>query len=313
MKQDPGTVVIVGEALVDIFENEIVVGGAPFNVARHLAGFGLHPLMVTRIGKDEHGARILAEFNRFGLSTKGVQFDVRHPTGHVLVRMTEHGHHFDIPSNQAFDRIDTEEALALLGELGVVRHVYCGSLIRRSEASDAALGAILRARRAPAFLDLNLRPAAGRLPSVGQIIAHTEVLKVNDAELQVLLDWHNRGPSISVKPSAIAALRDPVASLMQEFRIGQMIVTFGGEGAAVFDAHGACLAREPGINGVNVVDTVGAGDAFSSVMLAGSLLGWPLAKSLSRANAFAAAICAIRGAVPASIDFYDCWIDEWFT
>lgn len=309
MKQHP--VLIVGEALVDIFEDGAVVGGAPFNVARHLAGFGLHPLMVTRIGTDENGSRILNEFERFGLSNEGVQFDIRYPTGHVLVRMTDQGHQFDIPSNQAFDRIDAGEALALLGRRGAIPDVYCGSLIRRSHISNAALGSILQPTRASVYLDLNLRPAAGRIPPLDRIIARAAVLKVNDEELQVLLDWHGRGAAVAVKPSSIAALRDSVASLMREFHIGLMIVTFGPEGAAVFDSHGACLAHEQGLSGVEVVDTVGAGDAFSSVMLAGKLLGWPLATSLVRANVFAAAICGIRGAVPADLSFYDRWKKEW--
>lgn len=312
MKQDPGVIVIVGEALVDIFEEEIVVGGAPFNVARHLAGFGLHPTMVTRIGTDENGGRILAEFDRFGLSKAGVQSDVKYPTGHVLVRMSEGGHTFDIPSAQAFDRIDAEAALACLDRLKDVRYLYCGSLIRRSETSGIALDSVLLSARAPVFLDLNLRAAAGPLPGFEKTIGRPEVIKVNDEELQTLLTWLGGGRPVDISAQSIDRHRHRIAHLLREFGIALMIVTLGSEGAAVFDQNGDCLAREPGITGCAVVDTVGAGDAFSSVMLAGKMLGWPLATSLCRANVFAASVCGIRGAVPAGLDFYDRWIDDWF-
>jgi hypothetical protein len=59
---------------------------------------------------------------------------------------------------------------------------------------------------------------------------------------------------------------------------------------------------------VQIVDTVGAGDAFSAVFLFGQMQGWPLALTLARANAFAGAICGISGAVPADISFYTPWM-----
>ena len=123
---------IFGEALVDIFGEEVVPGGAPFNVARHLSAFGLNPIMITRVGADAHGAAILKEFDRFGLSTDGVQVDRESPTGRVFVRMTEHGHSFDIPDGQAFDRIDAEEAIDCVGRSGKFGYVYCGKIGRAS-------------------------------------------------------------------------------------------------------------------------------------------------------------------------------------
>jgi sugar/nucleoside kinase (ribokinase family) len=68
MSGTPG-IVVFGEALVDVFDEVALVGGAPFNVARHLAGLGAQPLMITRIADDAHGQSILAEMRRFGMST----------------------------------------------------------------------------------------------------------------------------------------------------------------------------------------------------------------------------------------------------
>ena len=61
----------------------------------------------------------------------------------------------------------------------------------------------------------------------------------------------------------------------------------------------------------DIKDTVGAGDGFAAVCILGSLRRWPIAKSLERANNFAAAICEIRGAVPDHADFYVPFTSAW--
>jgi fructokinase len=55
----------------------------------------------------------------------------------------------------------------------------------------------------------------------------------------------------------------------------------------------------------------GAGDGFAAVFILGTLRGWPLADRLARADAFARALCQIRGAVPAMQDFYTPFIRDW--
>ena len=303
MMQSTNPILIFGEALVDVFEQEAVVGGAPFNVARHLAAFGLRPVMLTRIGDDAHGALIAAEFARFGMTPEGLQIDRERATGRVTVSMNEHGHSFDIPHGQAFDRIDPAQACACLSRIGAPRYVYFGSLIQRAEMSRAALASVLRHSVAPRYLDLNLRPAAGPVPDYRQLLDGVQILKLNEDELQTMLTWYRGKPCEMPAPSV--GIQDAgIAALMRTFGIALMVVTLGEAGAAAFEANGVCLVREAGIAAETLVDTVGAGDAFSSVMLAGQVWGWPLAVSLPRANRFAASICGIRGAVPRDLDFY---------
>ena len=81
----PETAVVFGEALVDDFATEQVVGGAPFNVARHLAAFMAPNLMITRVGEDRNGESVRAEFERFAMSQAGLQLDAIEETGRVLV------------------------------------------------------------------------------------------------------------------------------------------------------------------------------------------------------------------------------------
>ncbi len=64
-------------------------------------------------------------------------------------------------------------------------------------------------------------------------------------------------------------------------------------------------------SGNSVVDTVGAGDAFTSVIILGLVRGWPLQQTLDRAQAFASAVVGVRGATVQDPGFYRPFIDQW--
>jgi fructokinase len=297
-----GDVVVIGEALADLLPQGAVLGGAPFNVARNLAALGRRPLMITRIGSDALGTAIARQFDHFGLDPAGLQRDAALPTGTVQVTLQDGQPQFSIPPDQAWDALDP----ALTGRL--VAHarpaiVYYGTLAQRSARSRAAIQAALAATPALRFLDVNLRDTAVTTPTNEMLaleaLRGAHVVKVNEDELTQLLDWF-------VRP----ALPDAVPSLMQQFALRRLIVTRGAEGYAAYDAAGERIASGRGI-AATVVDTVGAGDAFSSVVLLGELLAWPLAETLARANAFAAAVCTLPGAVTDDRDFYEQWRRRW--
>ncbi|WP_338770922.1 PfkB family carbohydrate kinase [Massilia sp. METH4] len=311
MTRDMQAIAVFGEALVDDFGTTQVVGGAPFNVARHLAGFGVPALMITRIGADANGAAVRAQFSRFGMLEAGLQTDPRRPTGRVVVEQDEHGHRFDILPDQAYDHIDADEALAALAAPGMAAPgmLYFGTLAQRGDVSRAALGSMIAAAAAPRYLDLNLRdgqvPARHVLEAIGQ--AH--ILKVNEEELQ----WVHaaRGlPRPAGEDVLDAAAAAAANALIDAFGLRGMIVTLGPRGALWLGADGTRLhAAAP--DAIEIVDTVGAGDAFSAVFLLGDRLGWPLDTTLERANAFAAAICGVRGAVPPDPAFHAGWLARW--
>jgi fructokinase len=80
-KADRARPVVLGEALFDCFaEGSQVLRGAPFNVAWHLQAFGEAPLLVSRVGNDEPGRRIIATMDRLGMSADGLQTDTAHRT-----------------------------------------------------------------------------------------------------------------------------------------------------------------------------------------------------------------------------------------
>jgi fructokinase len=296
-----GAVVLFGEALVDDFGARQVVGGAPFNVARHLAAFGEPQCMVTRIGNDRYGELVRAEFARFGMLATGLQCAPHQPTGRVTVETLPGGHRFHILPDQAYDHIDPELALGALGNTRAAT-LYFGTLAQRGERSRAALGAMLAASRATRFLDLNLRDGQVGEQCIFESLRAADIVKVNDDELETLFAAY-------VPEEAAGGMEAGCRALLAKFGLEGMAVTLGARGAAYFSAAGT--VRDSGAKVERIADTVGAGDAFAAVFLLGRARGWALPLTLARANAFAGAICTVAGAVPADLAFYGKWQERW--
>lgn len=305
----PAATIVFGEALVDDFATEQIVGGAPFNVARHLAAFMAPQLMITRVGNDRNGETIAAEFERFAMSRAGLQRDAIEETGRVIVERDATGHRFLIVPNQAYDYIAREDALAAARTVDAGA-IYFGTLAQRGERSRGTLKALLSATTATRFLDVNMRDGQVDERTMSDSMHAADIAKVNEDELQALFRWYFQlGPHDA--PMAADETRSACGALLQMFRLQALIVTLGHRGSVYFGAGGVMIDTRDTPAPPFVIDTVGAGDAFSAIFLLGRARGWPLEATLARANEFAGAICAIPGAVPRDLGFYDKWMTRW--
>jgi fructokinase len=301
--------IVFGEALVDEGPSGHAVGGAPFNVARHLAAFMAPPLMITRIGDDRNGAAVRAEFERFVIPESGLQVDPMEETGRAVAERQGAAHRFTLLPRQAYDFIDPQAAAA---SIAGADHdfFYFGTLALREERSRLALAAVLENTQAKRFLDLNLRPGQATEPIVTKALTAADVVKVNEEELQALFQWY-----FQIGPNDEALSTEEVhaacRALMDRFSLGALIVTLGHRGSVYFGSDGSYVATRDNPAPPFVIDTTGAGDAFAAIFMLGRARGWPLELILSRANEFAGAICAVTGAVPGDIGFYDKWVARW--
>lgn len=302
------TTVVFGEALVDDYLTEQVVGGAPFNVARHLAAFMEPQLMVTRIGDDKNGHIVRGEFERFAMSEAGVQTDPLEETGRVVVERGPKGHRFVILPNQAYDYINPELALEAVEQVEP-SVIYFGTLAQRATRSRDTLFALLEASNATRYLDLNLREGVDER-CVFHSLHAADIVKVNEEELQALFAWY-----FDIQPGSPALSSDEVRAscmaLVEMFSLEALILTLAHRGSVYFAAGGEIIVNRDNPQPPFVIDTVGAGDAFSAMFLLGRARGWALEQTLTRANEFAGAICALAGAVPRDINFYDKWVGRW--
>lgn len=314
--------IVFGEALIDDFPEESVIGGAPFNVARSLAQLGAQPLMLTRIGDDPHGSLIQAEFARTGLSTLGMQVDQQYPSGRVAVHM-EHGadasqHRFEILPMQAYDFIDAKQVLHLVQQRfpgDAPDLIYFGSMIQRSAASREALFALLEAdccEGATKFLDLNLRDGQASVETIQASLNYADIVKLNEDELRFVAKHALDEPYVAEISLGTESLRAACLALMQQYMMQAVIVTLGEQGYFYFDADhqivtslGRTMPSMP--EGWVLRDTVGAGDSFSASFIRGWQQNQDLQTVLERANQFARAVCGVRGAVAPDLNFYTPW------
>ncbi|MFZ6774819.1 PfkB family carbohydrate kinase [Undibacterium sp. SXout7W] len=321
-------VVIFGEALVDEFSEQSIVGGAPFNVARNLACFSCSPLLVSRIGQDEVGAQISAELQRSGMLSDGVQMDVQHASGRVKVwqdQQHDHAaHRFEILADQAYDYIDQQQAVEAVATYCQGRTdgiFYFGSLIQRSQISSDTLQELLKRQGMTTFLDLNLRDGQASDAVILSSLQQADIVKLNEDELQYVLklskDLLPMPLPVSASASAIdlttarEAWGEVILPLLRHFSVQSILITLGERGYAYFDQSGRHYSAAELPQPVQIVDTVGAGDAFAAVFLLGLVRQWPLAFTLQRAHQFATRVCGVRGAVATDIAFYQDQLRGW--
>jgi len=301
LSQGKVTVVLFGEVLADIFPDRTVLGGAPFNVARHLKAFGQNPVLITRLGNDALRDEIMGVMAAAEMETIGIQSDHNHPTGQVQVHMLDGGHRFEIMPMQAYDFIHPAVVRMIVLSVDPVL-VYFGTLAQRHDISRRALKTLLRSTRGVKFLDINLRAPWYDERTLRRSLKDANIVKLNDDELDEMTALFGL--------PGIAPL-ERVHSLMKRFDLEQVMITCGEQGAWHVDRQGQKTAVGIKDPVAQMVDTVGAGDGFASVCILGALLGWPVTVTLERANAFAAAICTIRGAVPSDAAFYKKFTGEW--
>ncbi|MEY4211464.1 MAG: hypothetical protein RLZ92_1845 [Pseudomonadota bacterium] len=286
-------IAIFGEVLFDRFDDGVeVLGGAPFNVAWHLQAFQQPPLFISRIGQDQAGGKIRRAMQSWGMSQTALQTDSQHPTGAVEITLKNGEPEYQILANQAYDFIDAQSLPQFDCSL-----FYHGSLAARQPVSQQALQQLVNQNQGKVFIDINLRQPWWNKTLVNKLLTKANWVKLNLQELQQL---QADGDSLETK----------MRLFIQNYQLEVLVVTLGEQGAWAIQQGGELLKIKPDSHQL-VVDTVGAGDAFASVLLLGILEAWPLAISLQRAQQFASALVGQRGAIVCDLNFYQPFIAAW--
>ena len=293
-----GRPLVFGEVLFDHFpDGSRVLGGAPFNVAWHLHGFQVKPLFVSRIGDDIPGREVLEKMALWGMDTRGVQRDQSHPTGAVQVSLLNGQPSFEILPEQAYDYIERAPVANILAK-DKFAVLYHGSLAARGAVTQQTLHRLSDTTTIPAFVDINLRAPWWTQQEIRWNLHNARWLKLNSDEFSQIAG----DPPISRRLEAAHAL-------LNAFGVDLLIITLGAEGALLVTDVNELSAPPSPIS--DIVDTVGAGDAFSAVTLFGLLHGWEPVRILNNALDFAAEICRIRGATVLDCKFYQDILQRW--
>jgi len=285
--------VVFGEVLYDCFpEGDSVLGGAPFNVAWHCQAFGLQPLLISRIGDDSFGNNVIKAMRDWGMRTEGLQIDPEHTTGKVNVRFHDNEPSYDIIEDSAWDFISSQN-LPALDKNSILYH---GSLALRNSVSAHCLDVIKKSISPSTFVDINLRSPWWDISNIYDYMQSSKWLKINEDELNIIVPEHE-------------IIKNKARYLKESLNLEFIVVTQGGSGAFAMTQDDTFQVFPE--NTVTIVDTVGAGDAFTSVLLLGLHKSWAIEKTITRAQQFASQVVGLRGATTQNIEFYQPFIKDW--
>lgn len=277
----PPLIVALGELLWDLLPAGPRAGGAPFNFAFHCQQLGHPAIIVSRVGRDPLGDALRREVRRLGLSDAFIQEDTELPTGTVGVAVSVTGQPtYTIAEPVAWDRIAWTPELATL--VSKARAVCFGTLAQRAKESQATIQRLVA--ECPAMTlrvcDINLRPTSDDPTVWRSTLEQGDWLKLNDDEVERLRATFDltAEPIMALSPAQLTC------------------VTHGADGCTIYTPDAEPL-RQAGYP-VQVVDTVGAGDAFTAALLTQYLEGKSLAVAARFATIYAALVAAQAGGTP---------------
>ncbi|HTI07180.1 MAG TPA: carbohydrate kinase [Puia sp.] len=276
-------VVCYGEILWDILPDHAVPGGAPMNVAYHLNKLGIRPALITRVGLDNEGKKLILLMEKNGISTDYFQMDFERSTGKVIA--TTDGKEevlYDILKPVAWDFINWDDPFSAL-VAGAGYFVY-GSLSARSEESRNTLFLLLEEAKYK-VLDINLRTPHYSRKTLEKLLHSADMLKINQAELELITGWF----------SGYKHERDRVKVLQDKFQLTDIVVTRGSHGSMLY--MGGEFYEHPGFT-IKLADTIGSGDAFLAGLLSRLSRGVGAQEALEFASALGALIASYVGPCP---------------
>jgi len=245
-------IVVVGESLVDVVDDPTdpreTVGGSPLNVATTLAGLDVPAMLITEVGNDERGRRIVDHVEDSGAELIAAPSPTgRTATATVSLQHGEASYTFDLGWSLPHQELPACDALHV-GSLGTVLEPGRNSVLDLVEQAWA--------RDVFVSYDPNVRAPFVDDPDqswrdVESLAARAHLVKLSDQDVDIL------------QPGADP--EDIARSLLDGDRTEIVLLTHGGEGAAGF--VGDLVVRVPALK-IEVVDTVGAGDAFMAACLA---------------------------------------------
>ncbi|MBL8635778.1 MAG: carbohydrate kinase [Myxococcales bacterium] len=278
--------VVFGEALVDLFPDSSGLlledverfvrhpGGAPCNLAIGLARQGIPTALVTQVGADAFGRFLKKRLQQEGIAIDGISTHKSARTGVTFVSVSATGERsFLFYRHPSADMMLTPAECSPQALLrGRLFHFGSSTLAKEpSRAATLAALAVVEKQRHTRLIscDVNLRPHLWpefkeAPPLVRKVLASCDVVKLTDDELPILCGTE----SIEAGAAAVRKLGPSV-----------VVVTMGERGAYLDCPQGtAYFAAES----IPVVDTTGAGDAFTAGLLATLLvcLSGPGAASL---------------------------------
>jgi fructokinase len=273
-----------GEVLWDRLPTGSQLGGAPANVAWHLAMLGSPVALATRVGDDADGRAAIERLSARGVDVSLVQIDPERATGEVEVTIEQGEPRYRLVPGRAWERIEVTPAAA--AALAKTPAIVYGTFAQRTPEGAAGWRAAIAACGTETLkvCDPNLRPNAIDRDAVAAALEVADVVKVGEREAAMIEKLLGRRDLVEW----LLGARRPTARLVA--------ITRGAAGSTLHttDARVEVPARASYAPG----DNIGCGDAYVAVLAHGLVRGWPLGDIAGIAARWTAAVASVRGACP---------------
>lgn len=277
-------VICFGEILWDVFPGGEKIGGAPLNIALRLKSLGIATTIVSKVGKDQLGKRLIDFIHQQGIGTEYIQQDAQFETGKVNVTLDQNGAaSYEIAYPAAWDKIDLVPTLE--EEVAQADLFLFGSLVTRDVVSKKSLLSLLKKASFKVF-DVNLRAPHYSQTLIEDLMQKADLIKFNDEELAEIS---------KAMGSQEKSLEKQLRFISVKTNTPKVCVTKGGDGALLL--LNDQLYDQKGFP-IKVVDTVGAGDSFLATLLEGILTNKAPEIALENACAMGAMVASSTGANP---------------
>ena len=284
-----------GEILWDCLPSGRHAGGAPFNVAAHLAQLGVSVSLLSAVGQDSLGDEILEVAKNKGVNVEFVgRVRIGLPTGTVIATVDAMGNAtYELVQPVAWDEIIVSaETLETVAKADAF---IFGSLATRSPYNLEQLDRLLSLKGPVKFFDVNLRPPFADPKRIVELVARADVIKLNHDEVGQIASWLRTGEATPNPPGNAEAVAEACAVLAEATKTPRICVTMAAAGAALWDRGNLVSAPAPK---VVVKDTVGAGDAFMAGLMVGLTRGADTQTVLETACRLGAIVASHDGATP---------------
>ncbi len=275
-------VIGIGEYLWDVLPTGKKAGGAPVNFAFHASQNGAEGWGISAVGDDELGKELLEVTKAHGINILAPT--VNYPTGTVNVTLVNGQPDYEICEGVAWDHIPLSyDAVELAQKASAISF---GTLAQRSEESRRSTAELISLAPKDALIvyDINLRQHFYNKQVIEQSLRMSNILKINDEEIEVVK------PMFALEGKSY----DEVCEFfMSEFGLRIVILTGGDKFSSVYSEEGVSTIKTPK---VEVVDAVGAGDAFSGAFIGSLLNGKTIREAHELAVDTAAYVCTQAGA-----------------
>lgn len=295
---EPHLILGVGELLWDLLPEGPRLGGAPANFTVMAGRLGAHAAVLSRIGRDELGQKAVNLLEPLPADTEFLQVDPARETGTVTVALKDGQPEYKIHEPAAWDFLELTDDWVRLAERADA--ICFGTLAQRALESRQTIQTLVAqgGPRCVRVFDVNLRPPFYSGEVIQESLELASVVKMNDAEVPVVLGLLGLPVAESGATAVQCAACERLLSEFPELRL--VAVTRGGQGSVLVSREG--WHEHPGVP-AKVVDTIGAGDAFTAAMthalLRGSALDTAgLARLNEAGNRWGGWVASQAGAMP---------------